>query len=73
MIKKGDWITQRPRRRMPRPHLVAAHWELRADNPFVVDTLRPACFCCQRSASAWSELERAHLVDRQVGGPGSRS
>lgn len=59
---------ERPgRSRMPSGQAVADYW--REQGRFGGYGLAfPACFTCRRPADDWSQLERAHLVDRAVGG-----
>lgn len=56
-------MPERPGRSMRLPHLVAAYWA-EVGWPFVVDADAPRCFRCQVPTSRWSNLDRAHLVDR---------
>lgn len=63
------WLSKRPGRRMPSVVVIARHWAGR--HPFEDVSLDdPQCFGCRWSATAWnsSNFERAHLVDRFLGG-----
>lgn len=63
------WLPKRPGRRMPSVLAIAKHWAGR--HPFEdVHLDEPQCFGCRWSATAWSSanFERAHLVDRFLGG-----
>lgn len=51
---------------MPSPRQIAKFWSMRDE--FSVDPLTPECFGCRRAADDWRSFDRAHLVDRQVGG-----
>jgi hypothetical protein len=63
------WMPLRPGRRMPSVRTIAKYWAGRS--PFhEVDVEQPQCFRCLRLAPEWggSYFERAHLVDRFLGG-----
>lgn len=60
------WMPKRPPRRMPPAHRVANYWA--GQDPFTVDSDNPACFRCHLRVDEWSNLQRAHLVDRFRGG-----
>lgn len=63
----SNWLPDRPPRRMPPAHRVAAFWAAQ-DGPFIVDHSVPQCFRCGIYVSEWRVLQRAHLVDRWAGG-----
>lgn len=65
-LMSPDWLSARPPRRMRAAKKIAEYWEGR--ETFFVDLNDPRCFGCFRRVAAWSELERAHLVDRFLGG-----
>lgn len=61
------WLAARPPRRMPPARRVAEHWH-RLGAPFAIDIDEPACFGCGLTVARWSDLERAHMIDRFLGG-----
>lgn len=58
-------LASRPPRRM-RPASAVADYHL--EQGTTPDGAWPACFACHEGADRWSDLERAHLVDRCSGG-----
>jgi 5-methylcytosine-specific restriction endonuclease McrA len=62
-----NWLPPRPGRRMPAARRVAAFWAAQP-GPFTVHPDVPQCFRCGAGVGKWSDLERAHLVDRWAGG-----
>ena len=63
------WLSKRPGRRMPSVSTIAKYWAGR--RPFEdVSLEEPQCFGCRRRAAEWSSsyFDRAHLVDRFLGG-----
>lgn len=52
---------------MPSAQKVAAYWETRGE-PFRVDLSQPECFGCGHATLKWSDLDRAHLIDRVCDG-----
>jgi 5-methylcytosine-specific restriction endonuclease McrA len=63
-----NWMPPRPGRRMPSIKKILAYWERLSDNPFEIHPATPACFRCGLEVDQWNWLERAHLVDRWLGG-----
>lgn len=66
IINNPAWMPERPGRRMPPAKRVATYWRTRG--AFNIDVSDPRCFCCGRQESSWGDLERAHLIDRAIGG-----
>jgi hypothetical protein len=62
-----NWMKPRPPRRMPRAESIARYWELRSET-FSVDASDPRCFACKTQVEKWSDLDRAHIEDRFLGG-----
>jgi hypothetical protein len=78
-IMHPDWVPERPERRMPSLWTIAQYWE--KCGTFDVQIVRPICFACTGHApheedltpgyrwnGAGAYLDRAHLVDRFLGG-----
>ncbi|UVF60312.1 HNH endonuclease [Gordonia phage Murp] len=54
---------------MPRAGRIALYWASSdGGDDFSVDLFTPHCFRCRRRVHDWTDLERAHLVDRARGG-----
>lgn len=68
LFAEPRWMPPRPERRMPSVQTIVKYWDGR--HPFEADPLDPRCFGCSRAAPEWSGsyFERAHLVDRCLGG-----
>lgn len=62
-----DWLAFRPARKMPSAKKIAAYWEQRG-TPFDVQSNQPCCFACKTRSDRWNNFDRAHLVDRFLGG-----
>lgn len=60
-------IPRRPPRKMPLGRQIAEYWQ-HLGAPFHIDADVPQCFCCRRVSTDWRDFDRAHLVDRQLGG-----
>lgn len=63
------WMPARPPRKMPSLASIVRHW-MECDTFPSVRFDEPHCFGCWREAPTWTGryFDRAHLVDRQVGG-----
>jgi hypothetical protein len=61
-----DWLPPRPPRRMPSAQKIAKYWQGRDTFPLASD--RPRCWRCGHVVEKWNHLDRAHLVDRFLGG-----
>jgi len=62
-----DWLASRPPRKMPSAKKVVVYWKLRG-KPFDVQSNQPCCFACKTPSDSWNNFDRAHLVDRFLGG-----
>lgn len=58
---------RRPGRKTPSAKNIMLYWASR-DEYYDFDLFTPACFRCRRRARYWSDLDRAHLVDRARNG-----
>lgn len=65
VVSHPGWLPPRPPRRMPAAHKVAEYWR---DRGVFRVTAAPSCFRCGVPAELWNHLDRAHLVDRFLGG-----
>jgi hypothetical protein len=71
MTAQQERLPARPRRHMPSLRKIVDHW--RETGTFDVED-HPHCFACREQAPAdnWTDargwLERAHLIDRYLGG-----
>lgn len=61
-------LPRRPGRTTPPARDVAEYWDTTIAGLFGIHLDAPRCFCCGRREAEWSDFERAHLVDRALGG-----
>jgi hypothetical protein len=47
---------------------IARYWVQQRPGVFAITTDHPKCFHCGSEIASWAKLERAHLVDRALGG-----